>query len=218
MGFGLIKGKQCHSSDKYLHYLNVAIIDTSRRDMELDAPLTSLGNTIMSNNSVCDSKAALSEVADYLSYLKHAEISKPVVNEKSLNLATAIATGLGDINDFGVKNKHKQLFAGAITFHRNKLLEMTLFFNQNKEGVLSIINEVIETKLDGCWIGLAISLANGYSGVDDVAVAYQSLIICNSELSSKQKILRNTIMSNLVRQTLLYAEAEYEIRNHDLAS
>ena len=37
-----------HSSDKYLHYPNVAIIDTSRRDRELDAPLTSLGNTDMS--------------------------------------------------------------------------------------------------------------------------------------------------------------------------
>ena len=29
-----------HSSDKYLHYLNIAIIDTSRRDRELDKPTT----------------------------------------------------------------------------------------------------------------------------------------------------------------------------------
>ena len=70
----------------------------------------------------CNLPATISEVADYLSYLKHTDLQEPIIGRNSKELAIAIAKGLGDINDFGIKNKHKQLFAGAITFHRKQTL------------------------------------------------------------------------------------------------
>lgn len=165
-----------------------------------------------SNQPVSNMPATISEVAEYLSYLKHADIQEPIIAQNSKELAIAIAKGLGDINDFGLKNKHKQLFAGAITFHRNKLSAMLIFFNENKDSILDIKNEIIESKLDGHWLGFASGLANYYSDINEIVPAYASLTVCCAELNSKQQILRNTMVSNLIRQTLLYAEAEYEAR------
>ena len=170
------------------------------------------GRIMENNHSVSNMPATLSEVADYLCYLKHDDVDEPIIGQKSLSLATAIATGLGDINDFGLKNKHKQLFAGAITFHRNKLCAMIMFFNDNKDSILDIKDEIIESKLDGHWLGFASGLANYYSNINEIVPAYTSLTVFSTELSSKQQILRNTMVSNLLRQTLLYAEAEYEMR------
>ena len=165
-----------------------------------------------SNQIACNLPATISEIAEYLSYLKHADIQEPMIAQNSKELAIAIAKGLGDINDFGLKNKHKQLFAGAITFHRNKLSAMLVFFNDNKDNILDIKDEIIESKLDGHWLGFASGLANYYSDINEIVPAYASLTVCCAGLNSKQQILRNTMVSNLIRQTLLYAEAEYEAR------
>lgn len=164
------------------------------------------------NTTVTHLPATLSEVAAYLSYLKHEELDMPSIGQNSMDLAIAIATGLGDINHFGVKNKHKPLFAGAVTFHRNKLSAIIIFFNDNKASILAIQQEIIDSKLDGHWLGFASGLANYYSGIDDIVPAFASLTVCNDNLSSKQQILRNTMVSNLLRQTLLYAEEEYQLR------
>lgn len=165
-----------------------------------------------SNQIACNLPATISEVADYLSYLKHTDLQEPIIGRNSKELAIAIAKGLGDINDFGLKNKHKQLFAGAITFHRNKLSAMLIFFNENKDSILDIKNEIVESKLDGHWLGFASDLANYYSDINEIVPAYTSLTVFSAELNSKQQVLRNTMVSNLLRQTLLYTEAEYEAR------
>ena len=55
---------KCHSSDKYLHYRNVAIIDTSRRDRELDTNQPLIGNTIMSNTQSVHSQENIEKEAN----------------------------------------------------------------------------------------------------------------------------------------------------------
>ena len=89
---------------------------------------------------------------------------------------------------------------------------MLIFFNENKDSILDIKDEIIESKLDGHWLGFASGLANYYSDINEIIPAYTSLTVFSAELNSKQQVLRNTMVSNLLRQTLLYTEAEYEAR------
>lgn len=155
-------------------------------------------------------KATLSEVASYLSYLKHVNVCKPDVSSDSINIALAIAKGLGDINNFGTKAKHKPLFAGGKTFHRNNIDAMKAFFKENKLQLLALKDELIETYFSGCDLMFATELANGFSSISDVSQAYSSLYCDRIKLSSKQILLRNTMIANLLSQILVHTEKEYD--------
>ena len=58
-----------------MHYPDIAIIDTSRRDMELDTPLTSLGNTIMSTVKISINGAIAGWLDSIFSHQKQLEKS-----------------------------------------------------------------------------------------------------------------------------------------------
>lgn len=157
-----------------------------------------------------NSGASLTEVASYLGYLKHVDISKPVVNNDSLSLCLSIIEGLGGISNFGSERKYIPLFGGGKTFHRIDIKRMTQFFDINKNHLLAVADNIIKVKVNNCNLTFATGLANNFSVINDVAAAYSSLN-CKSALSglnNKQLLLRNTMIANLLAQVLHHLEQE----------
>lgn len=155
-------------------------------------------------------EVTLKDVAAYLSYLKHLGCEKPDVSNDSINLSLAIAKGLGDVDNFGTKHKHKPLFAGGKTFHRNSISKMKVFFTENRWNLLALKEDVVKSCFNNCHLSFATELANRFSDINDVAKAYSSLNSDSFELNSKQSLLRNTMIANLLLQILLNVEREYD--------
>ena len=179
-----------------------------------------MSNTLTIEMETNDSSdASLTEVAAYLSYLKHVGSDKPSVTADSVTLALSIAKGLGDINNLGLTKKHRPLFAGGKTFHRNNIDEMKAFFEENKSHLLALAKEIVKNKFKGCNFTFVSGLANGFSAFDDVASAYSSLNSkgIESRLNHRQRMLRSSIIANLLAQTLDWIEKEVHTQQSKVA-
>lgn len=164
-------------------------------------------------------KPTIKDTTTYLSYLKEQDrfipssepiiIDPPEVNQESMDLALAIAKGIGGIQNFATIKIRRPLFEGSSYLYQNRLSDVLNFFHDNKENIIGFMDDIIETKYKGNENRLILSLSGAAQLNDDVIAAYKGIRDDDATVERKKIHIRCDMIANLLYQILYYTEQNY---------
>ncbi len=125
-----------------------------------------MSTTKNQTNFISENTIKISEVTRYLSFAQAAKSQTGLTNElwchevkrgcvsandldisdEAKQLGAAIQGSLNDIKDFGYRNTQKMTFGGSIHLTEERQELDANFFFANKENVLAIMNEIMQTQ------------------------------------------------------------------------